>query len=58
MNDKEIQQRAKQALDESTRNLSPKVQRSLYQARQDAMAQNSKPWFRHPLVGFTVAASF
>jgi len=58
MNDKEIEQQAKKALDQSTRELSPRIRQSLYEARQVALSRQHKPRLTRPLVGFAIAASF
>lgn len=58
MNDKELEQQAKQALDKSTQTLSPELRQRLYEARQTALSKREKPWFKQPFVGFAVAASF
>ncbi len=58
MNEDDIQQHANQALDESSRTLSPEIRQHLYEARQRALSHPPQPWFKRPLGGFAVAASF
>jgi hypothetical protein len=58
MIDKELEHQANKALDKSTREISPSVRQGLYEARQAALSAQNKTWFRRPIVGFAIAASF
>jgi hypothetical protein len=58
MNDNELEQHAKQALDRSAQEISPDVRQSLYEARQIALSKQETTWLKRPIVGFAVAASF
>ncbi len=58
MNDNEIEQHSKQALNESLRDVSSEVRQSLYESRRAALTTQKNVWFKQATMGLALAAGF
>ena len=57
MNTEELEQKSRQALEQSIERLSPELQKRLLAARQTALQARPKPWWQNSWLGWGLAAS-